>query len=77
MTRHCNRNGCAEPAAATLAYEYATSKVWLVDATQAPHPATYDLCHRHAEGLTVPMGWDLQDRRKVVAPVFDAATRAS
>lgn len=72
MTRQCNRNGCCEPAAATFGYDYAERTVWLVDATDTPHPATYDLCHRHADTLTVPMGWALHDRRRIVTPLFDA-----
>jgi hypothetical protein len=44
-----------------------------VDVRPEPHPATYDLCERHADGLTVPMGWALHDRRRITAPLFDAA----
>jgi hypothetical protein len=33
------------------------------------HPMTYDLCERHANGLSVPKGWRLEDRRKV-EPLF-------
>jgi hypothetical protein len=49
MTRQCNRSGCCEGAAATLGYDYAERTAWLVDATTEAHPATYDLCHRHAD----------------------------
>ena len=77
MTRQCNRSACGETAAATLGYDYAGRTAWLVDITDAPHPATYDLCHRHADALIVPMGWELHDRRRVVAPLFDANAQAS
>ena len=56
MIRQCNRSACSEPAAATFGYDYATRTAWLVDVVSEPHPATYDLCHRHADGLTIPMG---------------------
>ncbi len=77
MTRQCNRTGCCEPAAATLGYDYAERAAWLVDATDRPHPATYDLCHRHADGLNVPMGWALHDQRRIVSPLFDTSAQAS
>ncbi|MCU0270883.1 MAG: DUF3499 family protein [Acidimicrobiales bacterium] len=71
MSRQCNRPACSEPAAATYGYDYAERTVWLVDVTTQPHPATYDLCHRHADGLTVPVGWDLRDRRNVVSSLIE------
>jgi hypothetical protein len=73
MMRQCDRTGCADLAAATLSYDYAERAAWLVDLTDAPHPATYELCHRHADGLNVPMGWALHDQRRVVMPLFDTA----
>ena len=70
MTRQCNRSGCCEPAAATLGYDYGVRTAWLVDITDETHPATYELCHRHADGLCVPMGWALHDQRRIMAPRF-------
>lgn len=66
MTRHCDRPGCPDQAVSTLGYEYAQSTVWLVDLTGDSHPATYDLCLFHADSLTVPIGWDLRDRRQAI-----------
>jgi hypothetical protein len=63
MTRSCARPGCGEPAVATFAYDYAGSTVWLDDLATEPHPQIYDICRRHADGLTVPNGWGLVDRR--------------
>lgn len=48
---------------ATLAYDYAARSVWLGPLADEPHPSTHDLCAGHAEGLTVPQGWALDDRR--------------
>ena len=76
MTRHCDRPGCQGSAVATLGYDYSESTVWLVDLTTEGHPATYDLCGFHADNLTVPIGWDLRDRRQAATPA-EAATRAS
>jgi len=51
------------PAVATLAYQYGRSLVWLDDLLAERDPHTYDLCERHAERLSVPNGWRLDDRR--------------
>lgn len=66
MRRHCDRPGCCDPAAATLGYDQRTQTVWLDDVAGEAHPATYDLCHRHADALSVPRGWHLRDRRRGV-----------
>jgi hypothetical protein len=76
MTRRCARPGCGEPAAATLSYQYASSIVWLDDVAPEPDPSTYDLCRRHAAGLTVPHGWSLTDGRSTAPPLY-RAERAS
>ena len=73
MTRHCARPGCSEPATATFGYDYADRTVWLDHVSDAPHPANYDLCRRHATGMTVPNGWALSDRRTSVTPLFRAS----
>ena len=70
MTRLCDRPGCGDGVEATLAYEYSSRTVWLDDAAPAAHPATYDLCRRHAENLSAPMGWRVQDRRTGVQAVL-------
>jgi hypothetical protein len=77
MTRHCDRPGCSERATATLAYQYATSTVWLDPVAAEADPSTYDLCRRHAEGLSVPRGWTLEDRRGPATPSVFTAERAS
>jgi Protein of unknown function (DUF3499) len=48
----------------TLTYEYARSQVWLDELTPERDPHGYDLCERHAERLSVPLGWHLRDRRR-------------
>jgi hypothetical protein len=63
MIRHCSRPGCAESAAATLTYAYAGRAVWLDGLTAEREPQAYDLCQRHADRVSVPQGWRLDDRR--------------
>lgn len=66
MTRQCARPDCAEHATSTFGYDYGQGTVWLVDLTEEAHPATYDMCQRHANALRVPIGWQLRDRRNFV-----------
>lgn len=61
--RHCSRPGCSEPAEVTLTYHYGRSQVWLDVLSAERDPHAYDLCMRHAERLSVPSGWYLDDRR--------------
>jgi hypothetical protein len=63
VVRQCSRTGCAERGAVTLTYHYGRSQVWLDDLTAERDPHAYDLCDRHAERLSVPTGWYLDDRR--------------
>jgi hypothetical protein len=62
-SRLCARPGCGAGAVATLSYQYATRTVWLDNLDEEPDPAGMDLCARHAERLSVPVGWALDDRR--------------
>jgi hypothetical protein len=68
--RQCSRPGCAEPATVTLTYQYANAVVWLEDLHTERNPHNYDLCQRHAANLSVPHGWQLEDRCTGVAPLL-------
>jgi hypothetical protein len=64
-SRQCSRPSCAEPAVATLTYQYGAGAVWIDDLTPEREPYGYDLCERHAARISVPHGWCLEDRRTV------------
>lgn len=49
---------------ATLSYAYADGVVVLEGLAPEPHPMVHDLCAPHADGLRVPLGWELQDHRE-------------
>lgn len=57
--RRCSRNGCPKTAVATLTYVYADSTAVVGPLAVFAEPHSYDLCERHAVGLTAPRGWDL------------------
>jgi hypothetical protein len=61
-----------------LSYDYPAGTVWIDGLSDEPHPMTHDLCERHADGLSVPRGWQLRDRRTVVPlPLFGGGALAS
>lgn len=75
MQRQCSRSGCAEPATATLTYQYRRALVWLDDRSDERDPHAYDLCVRHTARLSVPNGWRLEDRRSSKVLAFAGFTR--
>jgi len=66
MARQCTRQGCVHLATVTLTYQYSRSSVWLDDLSSERDPHSYDLCDQHANRLTAPSGWHLEDRRQRV-----------
>jgi len=64
-SRQCSRTGCAESAAVTLTYNYELQQVWIDVLLPERDPHVYDLCERHADRMSVPHGWHLDDRRHV------------
>lgn len=68
MSRSCARPGCGRPAVATLSYAYADGVVWLEVLLPEAHPMVHDLCAVHADGVRVPLGWELRDERAPVGP---------
>lgn len=76
MTRQCARPGCSQPAVATLTYDYRSQAAWLDRLAPEAHPMTHDLCDHHAERLSVPQGWRLEDRR-MIAPLTQPASASA
>jgi len=63
MSRTCARPGCSTAASATLLYDYTQRTASLESLATERHPMEYDLCDAHADSLTVPQGWRLEDQR--------------
>ena len=57
---------------ATLAYDYGQRCAWLGPLADEPSPATHDLCAEHADRMSVPIGWTLDDRRRPHALPLEA-----
>lgn len=62
-SRTCAKPSCNTSATATLTYDYASRTAWVERLNLEAHPMRYDLCAEHADGMRVPQGWALQDRR--------------
>ncbi|MFO7689578.1 MAG: DUF3499 family protein [Cryobacterium sp.] len=58
-TRACSRIACAEPARATLTFDYSAAVAVLGPLSMGRNPHGFDLCTRHAGRTTVPTGWQL------------------
>lgn len=57
--RVCSRQGCHQPAVATLTYSYSDATAVLGPLSTSAHPQAYELCAEHAHNLTVPKGWQV------------------
>jgi hypothetical protein len=57
--RPCSKVACGEDATATLTYVYADSMAVLGPLSQTAEPHSYDLCERHAQRLSAPLGWQV------------------
>ncbi|SDD97391.1 DUF3499 domain-containing protein [Auraticoccus monumenti] len=58
-SRRCSRTSCSGQAVATMTYVYADSTAVLGPLALRAEPGAYDLCSRHAQGLSVPLGWEV------------------
>jgi hypothetical protein len=74
MSRQCARPGCSTAASATLLFDYRARTSSLEPLSDDDHPMAYDLCEAHADALTVPRGWRLDDRRAVDHPAPEVVT---
>ena len=65
MTRLCERPGCSAPASVAYGFAAASTIVWLaaLDENEPARELAGALCRRHADSLTPPRGWWLDDRR--------------
>jgi hypothetical protein len=72
MRRLCERPGCGGVAAVSYGIDNEKLLVW-IDSAPALDPARAgSLCRRHADALSVPKGWNIDDRRQPVPMLFPA-----
>lgn len=61
--RTCSKPSCSEPAEATLILRYQQREVVLGNLLPERDRNFTELCMRHADRLTPPLGWDVRDER--------------
>lgn len=57
--RPCSKVACSENAISTFTYVYADSMAVLGPLSQNAEPHSYDLCERHSDRLSAPIGWQV------------------
>ncbi|WP_173922196.1 DUF3499 family protein [Agromyces sp. Marseille-P2726] len=57
--RRCPRPACPAEAVAPLTFDYADSMAALGPLAGSRDPSGYDLCARHAERTSAPVGWQV------------------
>lgn len=57
--RNCSKPSCSERAVATLTYVYQDCTAVLGPLATYAEPHCYDLCEKHSERLTAPIGWEV------------------
>ena len=70
MRRLCERPGCGGAASVSYGIDNDKLIVW-IDSAPAVDPARAGtLCRRHADALSVPKGWSIDDRRQAIPMLF-------
>lgn len=55
----CSKGGCGTAARFTMTYVHADACVVIGPLATRAEPGAHDLCARHAERLSAPVGWQL------------------
>ena len=72
VRRLCERPGCAAQAEVSYGMDKAALVVWVDNKAMSDRELSGRLCRRHANALTVPRGWTLDDRRDEIPRLFKA-----
>jgi hypothetical protein len=77
MARLCERPGCSVPASVAYGFEAERYLVWVesVRVIEDDDIRSGVLCRRHADALTPPRGWWLDDRRIPAPQLFPETAR--
>jgi hypothetical protein len=70
VRRLCERPGCSLPTAVSYVIDNGGLVVRLDSAPSADPALAGSLCQKHADGLRVPRGWTIDDRREAVPRLF-------
>ncbi len=76
MSKQCERPGCSGPAEVLYGFNPGQLLVWLGKGPIPKGSRANALCCRHADALTVPKGWSIDDRREAAPRLFSAPAKA-
>jgi len=74
VRRLCERPGCAGQAEVSYGIDHSTLVVWVDNKAVSERDHAGRLCRRHANALSVPRGWTIDDRRELVPKLFVVKT---
>jgi len=74
VRRLCERPGCAGQAEVSYGIDHSTLVVWVDNKAIPEREHAGRLCRRHANALSVPRGWTIDDRRELVPKLFVVRT---
>jgi len=72
VSKLCERPGCSNKGAAEYGMIPEDLLFWIAPISAAPSDDRNVLCGRHADAMSVPRGWTLDDRREDVPRLFMA-----
>jgi len=76
VTKSCERPGCSEPGVVASSFERSTLTVVLSHYVGEIEEGSFNvMCTKHANILTVPRGWTIDDRREDPPRLFAAPER--
>ncbi len=70
VRRLCERPGCSAPAEVSYGIDNSALLVWLDNRPLPERELAGRLCRRHADAISVPRGWSVDDRRQAIPQLF-------
>jgi hypothetical protein len=70
VRRLCERPGCSAPAEVSYGIDNSTLLVWIDNRPIPERELAGRLCRRHADAISVPRGWTVDDRRQAIPQLF-------
>lgn len=70
VSKLCEHQGCSEIGAAEYGMVPEDLLFWIAPMAGTPHDDQNVLCRRHADAMSVPRGWTLDDRREEIPRLF-------
>ena len=70
MRKLCERPGCAALAEVSYGIDNSALLVWVDNRPISDREIAGRLCRRHADAISVPRGWTIDDRRQAIPQLF-------